>query len=124
VNVQPEEFASWLVINERRTSDQFNRAEMDLVSSLNRRTQFFGAGDAFHVFPVTPDLSSREDSENSTERPHKRPRIAEKDKPPCLRCRILKKKVIRSNLSSVLGLSTYLLILHQPDSESHNMFKI
>jgi len=96
VNVQPEEFISWLSINERKTSDQFNRAEMDLVSSLNSRSQFFGAGDAFHVFPVIPDVSSREDSEHSTERPHKRPRIAEKDKPPCLRCRILKKKVRRS----------------------------
>jgi len=72
---------------------------MDLVSSLNRRSQFFGAGDAFHVFPITPDSSSREDSEHSIERPHKRPRIAEKDKPPCLRCRILKKKVSHSEYS-------------------------
>jgi hypothetical protein len=64
VNVQPEEFISWLSINERKTSDQFNRAEMDLVSSLNSRSQFFGAGDAFHVFPVIPDVSSREDSEH------------------------------------------------------------
>jgi hypothetical protein len=84
---------NWLSNHERATCDQFNRAEMDLVSSLNKRSQFFSAGDAFHVFPATSEASSHDDSVRSTPRPHKRPRIAEKDKPPCLRCRILKKKV-------------------------------
>lgn len=94
VDVKPEEFTNWLSISERRASDQFNRAEKDLATLLNGRTQFFGSGNALHVFPVTPDVSPHsEDNENFTERPHKRPRIAEKDKPPCLRCRILKKKV-------------------------------
>lgn len=92
---------NWLSNHERATSDQFNRAEMDLVSSLNRRSQFFGAGDAFHVFPATSEASSHDDSVHSTHRPHKRPRIAEKDKPPCLRCRILKKKVSHACILSI-----------------------
>jgi hypothetical protein len=93
LSVKHEDFMNWLSNDERVTSDQFNRAEMDLVSSLNRRSQFFGAGDAFHVFPATSEVSSHDDSVDSTPRPHKRLRISEKDKPPCLRCRILKKKV-------------------------------
>lgn len=94
VDVKPEEFTNWLSVSQRRASDQFNRAEKDLATLLNGGSQLFGTGNAVHAFPVTPDVSPPgEDYENSTERPHKRPRIAEKDKPPCLRCRILKKKV-------------------------------
>jgi hypothetical protein len=94
VDVKPEEFTNWLSVSERKASDQFTRAEKDLATSLNGRTQLFSTGNAVHVFPATPDVSPPgEDYESSTERPHKRPRIAEKDKPPCLRCRILKKKV-------------------------------
>jgi hypothetical protein len=97
VDVKTDEFTNWLSISERKASDQFNRAEKDLATLLNGRTQFYGTGDALHVFNVTPNVSPpSEDSENSTERPHKRLRIAEKDKPPCLRCRILKKKVCYS----------------------------
>ena len=86
---------NWMSNNERATSDQFNRAEMDLVSSLNKRSQMFSSGDSFHVFSATGPSEGQfhEESVQSTPRPHKRPRIAEKDKPPCLRCRILKKKV-------------------------------
>jgi hypothetical protein len=91
--VTPEEFVSWLSTTESATSAQFNRAEMDLVSSLNKRSQFFGSGDAFHIVPATSEVSSHEDDGQLTPHPHKRPRIDEKDKPPCLRCRILKKKV-------------------------------
>lgn len=79
--------------NEKATSDQFNRAEMDLVSSLTKRSQLFTAADGFHVFSANSEPSPHDDSVHSTPRPHKRPRIAEKDKAPCLRCRILKKKV-------------------------------
>ncbi len=97
VDVKPEEFTNWLSISARKASDQFSRAEKDLATLLNGRTQLFGTGNAVHVFPVTPDVSPPgEDYDNSTELPHKRPRIAEKDKPPCLRCRILKKKVRNS----------------------------
>ncbi|KUJ17295.1 uncharacterized protein LY89DRAFT_684376 [Mollisia scopiformis] len=80
------EFLRWLASTSRSASNTPQQEHAELPISNKKRTR--DSADGFHVFSVAISETSSAHSTSHT----KRVRYTSKESPPCLRCRILKKK--------------------------------